>query len=84
MENLIKLLSSTYDDKKKINYVIELLKNTQNNPSKHFIYNFEFTLQVANRVVANKMDFDSVIVAILYCLCRGNFYYSLDFMAKIW
>lgn len=74
MENLIKLLSSTYDDKKKINYVSELLKNTQNNPSKHHIYNFEFTLSVAKNVVDNKMDFDSVIVSILYCLCRGGMY----------
>ena len=88
MENLIKLLSSTYGDKKKINYITEVLKDSQNNESKHHIYNFEFTLSVANNVVANKMDLDSVIVAILYSLIRGGMYdISLinneDYLSKI-
>ena len=74
MEQLIKLLSSTYEDKSKINYIAEILKDCQNNEGNNKIYDFEFVLAVANNVVANKMDLDAVIVAILYCLGRGGLY----------
>jgi len=88
MENLLKLLSTTYDDKKKLNYAAELLKDCQNNPSRHHIYDFAFTLEVAKTVVSNKMDLDSVIVALLYCLQRGGMYNlekldNPEYMSKI-
>ena len=76
MENFIKLISS-FEDKKKINYIIDILNSCKNRRSANVIYDFEFALSVGSNVVANKMDLDSVIIAIIYCLSRGGMF-SLD------
>ena len=74
MENFIKLLLNTYDDKKKISYITEVLNASKNKPSNHIVYDFDFVLSVGTNVISNKMDIDSVIVAILYGLTRGGMY----------
>lgn len=74
MENFIKLLSSTYEQKNKIEYLTDILNQCKNLKTDNVVYDFNFALAVGTNVIANKMDIDSVIVAILYCLTRGGLY----------
>ena len=74
MENFIKLLTATFDDKKKISYLVDVLNQCKNNKANNNLYDFDFALAVGSNVIANKMDLDSVIIAILYCLSRAELY----------
>ncbi len=74
MENFIKLLSSTYEQKNKIEYLTDILNQCKDLKTSNVVYDFNFALAVGTNVIANKMDIDSVIVAILYCLTRGELY----------
>ena len=74
MENFVKLLRSTYDDKEKVEYLVNILNECKNKKCTTTIYDFDFAIAVGKNIIENKMDMDTIIIAILYCLVRCGLY----------
>lgn len=72
MDEFIKLLKETYDNDKKIQEIENLLNTAKNKASTHFLYDVDFALACAKSVVDNKLDLESVLITINYCLSRAG------------
>lgn len=72
MDEFIKLLKTTYDNDKKIPAIEVLLHTANAKTSDHHLYDLKFAIACATRVVNNKLDLESVLTTLYYCLCRAK------------
>ena len=81
MDEFISLLKTTYDNDKKIAGIDVLLKTAMEKQSTHYLYDLDFAVACAKSVVDNKLDLESVLTTLYYCLSRGELI-SLDIIKE--